>query len=163
MKDCDCQKNKMEDDWLGDGEVGDDFLQERKYDMIESIIQNLNLGKINDNAIFNKKLDEDQLDNLILDDAIIDYSYVETPENDTLVDYQYEKKEMEEEEKEMEEEEEEEETEMEEEETEMEEEEEEEETEMEEEETEMEEDTQYTEEKKLTSRKNAVRYLNDLI
>jgi hypothetical protein len=90
MKDCGCQKNKTDDDWLEDGEVGDDFLKERKFNMIESIINNLNSVKINEKAIFNKKLDEDQLDNLILDDAIIDYSYVETPENDTLVDYKYE-------------------------------------------------------------------------
>ena len=77
MKDCDCKKSENQEEWLQDNEVGDSFLsQENEVSLISSIRNNLNRYQINSNAIFNRKLDEDELENLILDDTVLDYSYL---------------------------------------------------------------------------------------
>jgi len=87
MKDCGCQKEDGTKNWVGENEVGDDFLFEEGTNMIKSIERNIVNSKVNRDAIFNKKLDEDQLSTLILDDTVIDYSYIEG-DDDTLVNYE---------------------------------------------------------------------------
>ena len=94
-EDCGCNKEEESGNWMGDTEVGDDFLFEESTNMIKSIERNLKYGKVNSNAIFNKKMDEDQLSNLVLDDTVVDYSYIDD-DDDTLVNYDYEVKEKEE-------------------------------------------------------------------
>ena len=86
MKDCGCEKGKETENWPSEKEVGDDFLFEEGMDMIKSIKKNLKFVKMNPEAIFNKKMDEDQLSALVLDDTVIDYSYL-GGDDETLINY----------------------------------------------------------------------------
>ncbi len=86
MKDCGCEKGKETENWPSEKEVGDDFLFEEGTDMIKSIKKNLKFVKMNPEAIFNKKMDEDQLSALVLDDTVIDYSYL-GGEDETMINY----------------------------------------------------------------------------
>ena len=87
MKDCGCEKGKETENWPSEKEVGDDFLFEEGTDMIKSIKKNLKYVKLNTEAIFNRKMDEDQLSALVLDDTVIDYSYLDG-DDETFIDYE---------------------------------------------------------------------------
>ena len=87
MKDCDCEKGKETENWPSEKEVGDDFLFEESISIIKSINKNLKFVKLNTDAIFNRKMDEDQLSALVLDDTVIDYSYIDK-DDETLIDYE---------------------------------------------------------------------------
>ena len=87
MKDCGCKKEDASGNWMGDEEVGDEFLFEEGTNMIKSIERNLKSSQVNKKAIFNMKLDEDQLSMLVLDDTVIDYSYIDE-DDDTMINYE---------------------------------------------------------------------------
>ena len=87
MKDCGCEKGKETENWPSEKEVGDDFLFEESISIIKSINKNLKFVKLNTDAIFNRKMDEDQLSALVLDDTVIDYSYIDK-DDETLIDYE---------------------------------------------------------------------------
>ena len=169
MKDCGCKKENASGNWMGDEEVGDEFLFEEGTNMIKSIERNLNSSQINKKAIFNIKLDEDQLSMLVLDDTVIDYSYIDE-DDDTMINYEVQEGETETEEEEYQEDELNEgegETETEEEEYQEDELNEDSESEndviIKETEEPVEDDTQYQEEKKYSSKREAVKYLKDLL
>ena len=157
MKDCGCKKENASGNWMGDEEVGDEFLFEEGTNMIKSIERNLNSSQINKKAIFNIKLDEDQLSMLVLDDTVIDYSYIDE-DDDTMINYEVQDNGGEGEEGE---------TEGEEEEYQEDELNEDSESDndviIKETEEPVEDDTQYQEEKKYSSKREAVKYLKDLL
>ena len=85
-EDCGCKKAPKDDDWVEEGDVGDNFLKEKTFSVIFSIDENIENGDVNKNAVFNLKLEERVLDNLNINDVEVDYSYLDKDE-DTLIDY----------------------------------------------------------------------------
>ena len=90
MKDCNCESTKQDVEWLNDNEVGDDLLFQEKNPLINSIKLNLNNYQTNNNSIFNKELESEALDNLIIDDTEIDYSYLKDFESEDDTDVESE-------------------------------------------------------------------------
>jgi hypothetical protein len=86
MSDCNCEKSDMVEDWPDERDVGDRFLRMDETPLITSIRDNIIRADVNQNAIFNRKMDEDRLDDLDLENVIIDYSFAEK-EDETLIDY----------------------------------------------------------------------------
>jgi len=86
MSDCNCEKSYIVEDWPGERDVGDRFLRTNETPLITSIRDNIIRSDVNQNAIFNRKMDEDRLDDLDLENVILDYSFAEK-EDETLVDY----------------------------------------------------------------------------
>ena len=86
MSDCNCEKPDMIEDWPDERDVGDRFLRLDDAPLISSIKDNIVRSDVNQNAIFNRKMDEDRLDDLDLENVILDYSFAEK-DDETLVDY----------------------------------------------------------------------------
>ena len=87
MSDCDCEKSNMNTDWPDERDVGDRFLRMDETPLISSIKSNILRSNVNKNAIFNRKMEEDKLDDLDIENVIIDYSFVDDEKEDTLIDY----------------------------------------------------------------------------
>lgn len=86
MSDCNCEKPDMVEDWPDERDVGDRFLRIDENPLISSIKDNIIRSDVNQNAIFNRKMDEDRLDDLDLENVILDYSFA-GKDDETLVDY----------------------------------------------------------------------------
>ena len=76
MDKCDCEKNQTKKDWIPNNDVGDEFLKEENFNIIKKIQKGLLYYGFNQNAIFNKKLEENQINDLNLNEVNIDYSYL---------------------------------------------------------------------------------------
>ena len=84
MTDCECEKKDVSENWLEEDDYGDRFLREESFRIIDKIKRSLTYYGFNENAIFNKKLDESEINNLDLDDVNIDYSYIDKEEIELL-------------------------------------------------------------------------------
>ena len=89
MSDCECEKGEMMEHWPDERDVGDRFLRIDETPLISSIKDNIIRANVNTNAIFNRKMDEDRLDDLDLENVVVDYSFVDD-EDETLVEYDIE-------------------------------------------------------------------------
>tara|TARA_Y100000593_G_C4190748_1_gene276758 strand:- start:183 stop:776 length:594 start_codon:yes stop_codon:yes gene_type:complete len=76
MSDCDCEKKNVDETWLDKNDYGDEFLSEESFKIIRRIIRDKEYYTINQDAIFNLKLDENEINEMTLDDVKIDYSYL---------------------------------------------------------------------------------------
>ena len=76
MNDCDCEKKKVDDTWLDKNDYGDEFLREESFKIIRRILRDKEYYSINQDAIFNVKLEEDEINEMSLEDVNIDYSYL---------------------------------------------------------------------------------------
>lgn len=76
MKDCDCKKKEVDDTWLDKNDYGDEFLREESFKIIARILRDKDYDNINEDAVFNIKLEEDEIDSMDLEDVKIDYSYL---------------------------------------------------------------------------------------
>ena len=88
MEDCECEKNRTKEDWVGDNEVGDEFLRIESFNIIDKIKKGLQFNGYNHNAIFNRKLEENEMESIDLDDVSIDYSYIDNKEPTLLTEDQ---------------------------------------------------------------------------
>tara|TARA_R110001592_G_scaffold18816_17_gene77904 strand:- start:32193 stop:32780 length:588 start_codon:yes stop_codon:yes gene_type:complete len=76
MSDCDCEKKNVDETWLDKNDYGDEFLSEESFKIIRRIIRDKQYYTINQDAIFNLKLDENDINDMTLNDVKIDYSYL---------------------------------------------------------------------------------------
>ena len=76
MKDCDCEKKEVEETWLDKNDYGDEFLREENFKIINRILRDRKYYSINHDAVFNIKLDQDEINEMSLEDVNIDYSYL---------------------------------------------------------------------------------------
>lgn len=76
MKDCNCKKKEVDDTWLDKNDYGDEFLREESYKIIYRIGRDKNNREVNQEAIFNIKLEENEIDSMNLEDVKVDYSYL---------------------------------------------------------------------------------------
>ena len=76
MSDCDCEKKNVDETWLDKNDYGDEFLREESFKIIRRILRDKEYYSINNDAIFNIKLDENEINDMSLDDVNIDYSYL---------------------------------------------------------------------------------------
>ena len=76
MSDCDCEKKNVDETWLDKNDYGDEFLREESFKIIRRILRDKKYYSINQDAVFNVKLDENEINEMSLDDVRIDYSYL---------------------------------------------------------------------------------------
>ena len=89
QEDCDCEKSEMVNIWPDERDVGDRFLRVDETPLVSSIRDNILMANVNPSAVFNRKMNEDRLDNLDIENVVVDYSFVEDEEEDeTLVSYE---------------------------------------------------------------------------
>ena len=86
MSDCECEKNKAGDNWVEDGDYGDEYLREESFNVIDKIKRGLTYYGFNENAIFNKKMGQRQIENMDLDEVNVDYSYLNDKEEIDLLE-----------------------------------------------------------------------------
>ena len=86
MSDCECEKNKTRDNWIDDGDYGDNFLREDSFNVIDKIKRGLTYYGFNENAIFNKKMGQREIEDMNLDEVNIDYSYLNDDDEIELLD-----------------------------------------------------------------------------
>ena len=83
MDDCDCEKNKSNDNWPLVGDYGDDILKDESFKIISKIMRDKTFYGFNQNAIFNVKLEQNEIEDMNLEDVNIDYSYL----NNSSINY----------------------------------------------------------------------------
>ena len=76
MSDCDCEKKNVDETWLDKNDYGDEFLREESFKIIMRILRDKKHYSINQDAVFNVKLDENEINEMSLEDVKIDYSYL---------------------------------------------------------------------------------------
>ena len=76
MSDCDCEKKNVDETWLDKNDYGDEFLRDESFKIIRRILRDKKYYTINQDAIFNVKLDENEINEMSLEDVKIDYSYL---------------------------------------------------------------------------------------
>ncbi len=76
MSDCDCEKKNVDETWLDKNDYGDEFLREESFKIIRRILRDKKYYSINQDAVFNVKLDENEINEMSLEDVKIDYSYL---------------------------------------------------------------------------------------
>jgi len=84
MKDCDCEKKEVEETWLDKNDYGDEFLREENFKIINRILRDRKYYSINQDAVFNIKLDQDEINEMSLEDVHVDYSYLKDKNFKTL-------------------------------------------------------------------------------
>lgn len=76
MSDCDCEKKKIDETWLDKNDYGDEFLREESFKIITRILRDKEYYSINNDAVFNIKFDENDINDMSLEDVNVDYSYL---------------------------------------------------------------------------------------
>ena len=76
MSDCECEKKNVDETWLDKNDYGDEFLREESFKIIRRILRDKDYYSINQDAVFNLKLDENEINDMSLEDVKIDYSYL---------------------------------------------------------------------------------------
>ena len=67
MKDCDCEKNKVDDNWIPEDDYGDYLLTTQNLTIIKKIKEDLQNYEVNDSAIFNIEFQNNSLDDIVID------------------------------------------------------------------------------------------------
>ena len=76
MSDCECEKKKIDETWLDKNDYGDEFLREESFKIIRRILRDKEYYNINNDAVFNIKFDENDINDMSLEDVNVDYSYL---------------------------------------------------------------------------------------
>lgn len=67
MEDCNCKKTENDTEWIKEDEYGDNFLKSENSKMIQDIKKDIENFSLNEEAIFNKEFQINELDSIFIE------------------------------------------------------------------------------------------------
>ena len=67
MEDCDCKNTENDTEWIKENEYGDNFLKSENSKMIQDIKKDIENFSVNEEAVFNKQFQINELDSIFIE------------------------------------------------------------------------------------------------